>query len=205
MGIEAAPAVEHPPQSDSDETLAEALVEAARGGAPGGSEGVSLGRRWSIGLTAMAERKRYGSKLGKRAAYLVLVQVGGLLAMATFWLIGAWPIVLLGVIVLSLAAWTLLGTRYSVGNGVLVARSGPIRKRVPLRDITAVRRHAVDRGITLGLGTDLIGIEIRANALNVSPREAGGFVDVVRAAMTRPPVESTLRGGINTTKSGSVA
>ena len=132
----------------------------------------------------MAERKRYATKLGKRAAYLVLVQVGGLLGMATFWLVGAWPMVVFGAIVLCLAAWTLLGTQYSVGNGVLVARSGPFRQRVPLRDITAVRRRAVDRGITLGLGTDFIGIEYGANALNVSPREADGFIEAVRAAMT---------------------
>ena len=137
----------------------------------------------------MAERKRYGTKLGRRAAYLVLGQVGGLLGMATFWLIGAWPMVVLSAIMLCLAAWTLLGTRYSVGNDVLVARSGPYRQRVPLRDITAVRRHTVDRGVTLGFGTDFIGIEYGANALNVSPREADDFVKAVRAAMMSRPLD----------------
>ena len=125
---------------------------------------------------------RFRSKHGSRANYIMLGQVGGILAMIAFWRVGAWPMVVLCVIVLSLALWTVLGTRYVIRGGVLDARSGPLRMRVPLRDITAVHRRTVDRGVTLGLGDDYIGIEYGANALNVSPLDADGFVEAVMAA-----------------------
>lgn len=114
---------------------------------------------------------------------MVLGQTGVILATVAFWRVGAWPMVVLGVLVLCLAAWILLGTRCSIGDAVLNARRGPIRMRVPLRDITGVHRHALDRGVTLGFGPDFIGIEYGANAINVSPRDADDFVRALQAAM----------------------
>ena len=115
--------------------------------------------------------------------YILLGQIGVVLATVSFWRIGAWPMVVLGAVVLCLAAWTLLGTRYVIGDVVLDARRGPFRMRVPLRDITAVRRHAVDRGVTFGFGSDFVGIEYGANAINVSPRDADDFISALQAAM----------------------
>ena len=128
----------------------------------------------------MAEPRRYRTQFGRRAAYLLLSQGGCFISTVGFWWLGVWPMVVLGAAVLCLAAWMVLGTGYVVHDGVLAARSGPLRMRVQLRDITAVHRRTVDRGVTLGLGTDFIGIEYGANALNVSPRDADDFIEAVR-------------------------
>lgn len=126
----------------------------------------------------MPETGRYRTKLGRQGVYFLLGQTGAVLATAAFWRVGAWPMV-----VLCLATWILLGTRYVIGDVVLDARRGPLRMRVPLRDITTVHRHAVDRGVTLGFGPDFIGIEYGANAINVSPRDADDFIRTLQAAM----------------------
>ena len=128
----------------------------------------------------MAEPRRYRTQFGRRATYLLLSLGGGFISMVGFWWVGVWPMVVLGAIVLCLAAWMVLGTGYVMHDGVLAARSGPLRMRVRLRDITAVHRRTVERGVTLGLGTDFIGIEYGANALNVSPRDADDFIEAVR-------------------------
>lgn len=130
----------------------------------------------------MPETGRYRTKLGRQGVYFLLGQTGAVLATAAFWRVGAWPMVVLGGLVLCLATWILLGTRYVIGDVVLDARRGPLRMRVPLRDITAVHRHAVDRGVTLGFGPDFIGIEYGANAINVSPRDADDFIRTLQAA-----------------------
>lgn len=146
----------------------------------------------------MPEPKRYGSTFGRRATYLLLEQVPGLLAAATFWRMGVWPMVVLAAIVLCLAGWTVLCTRYVIGGGTLDARHGPFRMRVPLRDITAVHHHTVDRGLTYGLGFDFIGIEYGANALNVSPRDTDDFIETLQVAVARSlgrRLEPTLEQG----------
>lgn len=137
----------------------------------------------------MGNSRRYRTKLGKRASYLLLGQAGGVLAAAGFWSNGVWPMVVLSAIVLCLAAWTLLGTRYVIDRTFLYAHSGPLRLRVPLAAITAVHRRALDRGVTFALASDLIGIEYGANALNVSPRDADGFIEAVHDA-TRSAADS---------------
>ena len=103
--------------------------------------------------------------------------------------------VVLGGLVLCLGAWILLGTRYVIGDGVLDARRGPFRMRVPLRDITAVHRRSVARGETFGFGPDYIGIEYGANAINVSPRDVDGFIHALQAAMPPRVPERTIRLG----------
>lgn len=139
----------------------------------------------------MPESKRYGTRLGRPGVYMLLGQTGVILATVAFWRVGAWPMVVLGGLVLCLAVWILLGTRYSIGDTVLDARRGPFRMRVPLRDITGVHRHALDRGVTLGFGPDFIGIEYGANAINVSPRDADDFIRALQAAMpARTPPRS---------------
>lgn len=121
---------------------------------------------------------------------MLLGQTGVILATAAFWRVGAWPMVVLGGLVMCLAVW-MLGTRYSIRDAVLYARRGPIRMRVPLRDITGIHRHALDRGVTLGFGPDFIGIEYGANAINVSPRDADDFIRALQTAMSaRTPPRS---------------
>ena len=131
----------------------------------------------------MPETGRYRTRLGSQGVYILLGQTGVVLATAAFWRVGARPMVVLGGLVLCLAVWILLGTRYVIGDAVLDARRGPLRMRIPLRDITAVHRHALDRGVTLGFGPDFIGIEYGANAINVSPREADDFIRALQAAI----------------------
>ena len=131
----------------------------------------------------MGKSRRYRTKLGKQASYLLLGQAGGVLAAVGFWSNGVWPMVVLSAIVLCLAAWIVLGTRYVIDRTFLYAHYGPFRLRVPLRAITAVHQRALDRGVTFALASDLIGIEYGANALNVSPRDADRFIEAVHNAM----------------------
>ena len=137
----------------------------------------------------MGKSRRYHTKLGKQASYILLGQTGVVFAAASFWSIGVWPMVVLSAIVLCLAAWMVLGTRYVIGHTFLYAHCGPLRLRVPLSAITAVHRRALDRGVTFALASDLIGIEYGANALNVSPRDADGFIEAVHDA-TRSAADS---------------
>ena len=71
--------------------------------------------------------------------------------------------------------------------------------RVRLGDITAVHRRTVGRGVTLGLGTDFIGIEYGANALNVSPRDADDFIEAVHrsGAVGGGPLASARQVGVS--------
>lgn len=131
----------------------------------------------------MVRAKRYRTKLTRQGLCILLGQIGVVLGTVAFWRVGAWPMVVLGGLVLCLATWILLGTRYLIGDSVLDARRGPIRIRVPLRDVTGLHRHALDRGVTLGFGPDFIGIEYGANAINVSPRDADDFIRALQAAM----------------------
>lgn len=90
-----------------------------------------------------------------------------------------WPMLGLGVAVLCVFGWVLLATRYVIEQGVLDIRVGPIQKRIPLSDITAVHRHRMTNGPTFGLGSDFIGIEYGERAVNVSPRDVDGFIKAV--------------------------
>ena len=137
---------------------------------------------------SMGKSGRYRTKLGKQASYILLGQTGVVFAAASFWSNGVWPMVVLSAIVLCLAAWMMLGTRYVIDRTFLYAHCGPFRLRVPLAAITAVHRRAMDRGVTFALASDLIGIEYGANALNVSPRDADGFIKAVhKATQSRRP------------------
>ena len=92
----------------------------------------------------------------------------------------------LGVALSGAFGWVLLGTRYVVGQDVLVVRMGPYRKRIALSDVTRVHRHRMQTGPMLGLGSDFIGIEYGENkTVNVSPRDADGFVEAVKHAAGR--------------------
>ena len=104
----------------------------------------------------------------------------------SFWLLGSWPMVGLGVALLCVFGWILLGTRYVVEQGVLGIRMGPFRKRIRLSDVTGGHRHRMRNGPTLGLGSDFIGIEYGEQAVNISPKDADGFVEAVWQGTERP-------------------
>ena len=138
---------------------------------------------------------RYRTTFGSFAVILGLGPAGIALAMPSAWLSGWWPMVGLGVALLCVFSWTLLGTRYVIERGVLDVRVGPIHKRISLRDITAVHRHRMGDGPTFGLGSDFIGIEYGERAVNVSPKDVDGFIDAVcQRAKVRPEERApTLR------------
>ncbi|MDE0192672.1 MAG: PH domain-containing protein [Gammaproteobacteria bacterium] len=130
---------------------------------------------------------RYRTTIGSYAVILGLGPTGIALAMASFWLIGAWPMVGSGAALLCVFGWVLLGTQYVIEQGVLVVRMGPVCKRIALRDITRVHRRPVHYGPMLGLGSDFIGIEYGENkSVNVSPTDREGFVEAVKQGTRRP-------------------
>ena len=129
---------------------------------------------------------RYRTTFGSYAVILGLGPAGIALSTLSFWLLGSWPMVGLGVALLCGFGWILLGTRYVVEQGVLGIRMGPFRKRIRLSDVTGVHRHRMRNGPTLGLGSDFIGIEYGEQAVNVSPKDADGFIEAVWQATARP-------------------
>ena len=106
------------------------------------------------------------------------------------------PLVLVGLLVLSgmsepwvlllvlapqlLVTWIITRTHYSVGEDVLVARSGPFRFAVPIasiRSLTASRSARSSPAMSL----DRIAVEHTSGRLLVSPRNKAGFVRAVLA------------------------
>ena len=86
-----------------------------------------------------------------------------------------------GTCLLGLFTWALLRTGYVVQNGVLIARAGLFRKRIPLSQITGIHYRTLPKAAMFGLGSDFIGIEYGEKAVNVSPKDVEGFVDAIRA------------------------
>ena len=131
---------------------------------------------------------RYRTAFGSFAVILGIGPAAIALTLPSAWLSGWWPMFGLGVALLCVFAWTLLGTRYVIEQGVLDVRVGPIQKRIPLSDITAVHRHRMSSGPTCGLGSDFIGIEYGERAVNVSPKDVDGFIEAVwrRGERSRP-------------------
>ena len=129
---------------------------------------------------------RYRTTFGAYAVILGLGPAGAALATASLWQSGRWSMVLLGVALLGVFGWVLLGTRYVVRHGVLDVRLGPLHRRISLGDITEIHRHRMLKGPTLGLGSDFIGIEYGEQAVNVSPKDAAGFIEAVSKAKECP-------------------
>ena len=89
--------------------------------------------------------------------------------------------------VLCVFVWVLLRTRYVVQHGFLVVRMDPYRKRIAPGDIASVHPRAMRRGPMAGLGSDFIGIEYGENkAVNVSPKDAAGFVQAIKHGTGHP-------------------
>ena len=145
---------------------------------------------------------RYRTTFGSYAVILGLGPAGIGLATLSFALQGSWPMAGLGVALLCVFGWILLGTRYVVGQDVLDVRMGPLRRRIPLNDVTGIHRR-MGNGWMLGLGSDFISIEFgQRRAVNVSPRNPDGFIEAVRQGTERPrgpPDRPDLASGLQPT------
>ena len=146
---------------------------------------------------------RYRTTFGSYAVILGLGPTGIGLATLSSALQGSWPMAGLGVALLCVFGWILLGTRYVVGQDVLDVRMGPLRRRIPLNDVTGIHRHRMVDGWMLGLGSDFISIEFgQRPAVNVSPRNPDGFIEAVTQGSERPrsrPDRSDLASGPQST------
>jgi hypothetical protein len=91
-----------------------------------------------------------------------------------------------------LIAWIVLGTRYEVGDGVLLARSGPFRFRVPLDGLREVRPTSNPLS-SPALSLDRLRIDYeaggRARWLLVSPKDKEGFLRALRDAIPGSKIE----------------
>jgi hypothetical protein len=94
--------------------------------------------------------------------------------------------------VAGMIAWIVLGTRYEVGDGALLARSGPFRFRVPLEGIREVRptRNPISAP-ACSLDRLQIDYEVggRSRWLLVSPKDKEGFLRALRDAIPRSRIE----------------
>jgi Bacterial PH domain len=91
-----------------------------------------------------------------------------------------------------LIAWIVLGTRYEVGDGEVLARSGPFRFRVPLNGIREVRptRNPLSSP-ACSLDRLRIDYEVggRVRWLLVSPKDKEGFLRALRDGVPGSRIE----------------
>ena len=140
--------------------------------------------------------KRYRTAYGSYAVILGLGPMALALTTVSPWMLGNWSMFGVGAVVIGVFAWTLLCTGYVVDAGFLVVRLGPFRKRIPLNEITRFDPHRMRHGPMFGLGSDFIGIEYGGKAINVSPKDADGFVEVLCGTTgLRPGQARTHRAG----------
>jgi hypothetical protein len=95
----------------------------------------------------------------------------------------AWPIALLVVAVGGgLPAWLLTTTDYRIDGGTLFVRSGPVRLRVPIREITRITTTNNPLS-SPALSLDRLRIEYgRGQSVMISPSNKEAFVRDVEAA-----------------------
>ena len=96
----------------------------------------------------------------------------------------------LGVAVLAgVLLWILLSTSYEITSEHLVVRAGPMRWRIPLREITGV---SASRSPRSGPALSMDRLEVRwgaASVLLISPADQDGFLAAMRRRVPRlaPP------------------
>jgi hypothetical protein len=84
----------------------------------------------------------------------------------------------------ALVLWVLLATGYTITGDALVARSGPIRRRVELRKIESIApSRRWNHG--LGLSVQMLNIQYEGSSwgLDVSPADREGFYQALCDAM----------------------
>jgi Bacterial PH domain len=94
--------------------------------------------------------------------------------------------------VAGMIAWFLLGTRYEVGDGVLVARSGPFRFRIPLdgiREVSPTSNALSAPACSLDRLRIDYEVDGRRRSLLVSPKDKEGFLRELRDAVPGSRIE----------------
>ena len=113
------------------------LAGARHAAAWAGDRGRRRVARWSEELSRTpASLMRYRTTVGVHPVFLGLVFVS--LGMANIWRLGSWPMVALGVALLCVFGWVLLGTRY--GSSTAFSLFVWVLRRIALGEITSVHR-----------------------------------------------------------------
>ncbi|WP_081044797.1 PH domain-containing protein [Xanthomonas translucens] len=95
---------------------------------------------------------------------------GGLLTAAAVFVIGT-----------VLPAWLLLSTAYTIESEVLIVRSGPIRQRIPLDQISDIRPSSNPIS-SPALSLDRLEIHYGQKRILISPKDKQGFIKAIRDA-----------------------
>ena len=78
-----------------------------------------------------------------------------------------------------IVAYLLLSTKYRVEDGILYVRTGPFKRSVAIDSITSITDHGTPKGRLYGLGTDIIGIAYEGGSVNITPKDADGFMAAI--------------------------
>ena len=79
----------------------------------------------------------------------------------------------------------MLSTKYRVWDGALHVRVGPFSRRIAIDAITSVTDHGIAPGRVYGLGSDIIGIAYEGGAIDITPKDAEGFLAAIGFPSTR--------------------
>lgn len=85
---------------------------------------------------------------------------------------------------LALMIWIWTGTLYTFDGDDLVIRCGPMRRRVPVREIIRVRRSRTWLS-SPALSLDRLEVSGAFGVAVVSPKDVSGFVDAIRQRAPR--------------------
>ena len=76
-------------------------------------------------------------------------------------------------------AYLVLSTKYRVEDGVLHVRMGPFKRSIAIDSITSVTDYGIAPGRVYGLGSDIIGIAYEDSAIDITPKDAEGFLAAI--------------------------
>lgn len=133
----------------------------------------------------MAERLKFVSKVDGWLAALMLV-AGSMSLMAIALVMqrgaayGVTAALLIGIPAIALPVWVFLQTDYQLTDEELLVRSGPLRWRVPLRDIQTIKPSRSWLS-SPALSLDRLRIDCgRGRSLLVSPQEKERFLSAIK-------------------------
>lgn len=81
-----------------------------------------------------------------------------------------------GVIII---AYLMRSTKYWVEDGILHVRTGPFKRSVAIDSITSITDHGTPKGRLYGLGRDIIGITYDGGSVDITPKDADGFMAAI--------------------------
>ena len=87
--------------------------------------------------------------------------------------------------------WVYFHTVYTVDNGNLIVRCGPIRKKIPISTIRQIRRNALAiSGIKLGLSFRMLDITYANSAVYISPSNEPEFLEELKSINPNITIET---------------